>query len=426
MASDRVSADLGIIRQVDRRKGVAMKKSFIPMTAVLMLVVLVALVLLSARRASAVPSFSREHGLKCSDCHAGFPLLNEFGMEFKQRGFRLPDEDGKYPWELKSLPVSVIGIMQYLNAHEDDPVTKARLSSASKAEIDEIEIMAAGTVAPKVGFLAEFAQEVAAGGSFGNEQIWMQFSDLLPSSMLNLRAGRMLNEQYYLSQKRRLTFQRYLTPVTFNVTGIELNGFWSGLRYAAGVVNDEREEGINTPTVNLDKKFQGFYAWGTYTRWDHIIGIRYINTKANSDQPSPIIDGRTRQQLDATLNLRFTRGQILLGYFHNWDIGGVNGQDRRNYLVEGIFEALPEKLFLDARYEIQDTGLAPGSPNNPMRANGTLVTAHASYYVTENVRAVVEFTKVRGEGLNVQGIGEPNGVAAGSQERYLVGIHFGF
>jgi hypothetical protein len=403
-----------------------MKKSFIPMTAVLMLVVLVALVLLSARRASAVPSFSREHGLKCSDCHAGFPLLNEFGMEFKQRGFRLPDEDGKYPWELKSLPVSVIGIMQYLNAHEDDPVTRARLSSASKAEIDEIEIMAAGTVAPKVGFLAEFAQEVASGGSFGNEQIWMQLSDLLPASLLNLRAGRMLNEQYYLSQKRRLTFQQYLAPVTFNVTGVELNGFWSGLRYAAGVVNDERVGGINTPTVNLDKKFQGFYAWGTYTRWDHIIGIRYINTKANSDQPSPIIDGRTRQQLDATLNLRFARGQILLGYFHNWDIGGVNGQDRRNYLVEGILEALPEKLFLDARYEIQDTGLAPGSPNNPMRGNGTLVTAHASYYVTENVRAVVEFTKVRGEGLNVQGIGEPNAVAAGSQERYLVGIHFGF
>jgi len=26
----------------------------------------------------------------------------------------------------------------------------------------------------------------------------------------------------------------------------------------------------------------------------------------------------------------------------------------------------------------------------------------------------------------VQGIGEPNGVAAGNQERYLVGVHFGF
>ena len=403
-----------------------MKKSLAPVTIMLMLVVLAAVMLSSVQRAAAIPVFSREHGLKCSDCHTAFPLLNEFGMEFKQRGFRLPGENGKYPWELKSLPVSVIGIMQYLNAHENDPVTKARLSTTSKAEIEEVELMAAGTAAPKIGFLAEFAQEVADRGAFGNEQIWMQFSDLLPVSALNLRVGRMLNEQYYLSQKRRLTFQQYLAPVTFNVTGVELNGFWSGVRYAAGVVNDEREEGTNIRAVNLDNKLQGFYGWGSYTLWDHIIGLRYINTKANSDQPSPIIDGRTRQQLDATLNLRFDRGQVLFGYYYNWDIGGIAKQDRRNYLVEGIFEVLPNKLFVDARYELQDTGVVSGSPNNPVKANGTLVTAHASYYVTENVRAVLEFTKVSGEGLNVQGIGEPNGLATSSQERYLAGIHFAF
>ena len=403
-----------------------MKKPLLPVAIVLMLVVLAAVVLSSAQRASAIPVFSREHGLKCSDCHAPFPLLNEFGMEFKQRGFRLPGENGKYPWELKSLPVSVIGTMQYLNAHQDDPVTKARLSTTSEAQIDEVELMAAGTAAPKVGFLAEFAQNVAEGGPFTNEQVWMQFSDILPASVLNVRAGQMLNEHYYLSQKRRLTFQQYLAPVTFNVTGAELNGFWSGFRYAAGIVNDEREEGTNPPTVNLNTKLQGFYAWGSKTLWDHIIGIRYINTKANSDNPSPIIDGRTRQQLDATLNLRFNRGQILLGYYYNWDIGGVYKQNRNNYLVEGILEVLPEKLFLDARYEMQDTGSVAGSPNNPATANGTLLTGHISYFVVENVRVVAEFTKVRGEGLNVLAIGEPNGVASSSQERYLLGIHFAF
>ena len=406
----------------------SVKKPLLPVTIVLMLVVLVTVVLSSAHRASAIPTFSREHGLKCNDCHAPFPLLNEFGMEFKQRGFRLPGENGTYPWELKSLPVSVIGTMQYLNAHEDNPVTKARLSTTSKAEIDEIELMAAGTAAPKIGYLVEFAQDVANGGPFENEQIWMQFSDLLPASVLNLRAGQMLNEHYYLSQKRRLPFQQYLAPVTFNVTGVELNGFWSGFRYAAGVVNDEREAGTNPPTVNLDTKLQGFYAWGEYTVLDHIIGVRYINTKANSDNPSPIIDGRTRQQLEMTLNLRFGRGQVLLGYYYNWDIGGVYKQDRRNYLAEGILEVLPEKVFVDARYELQDTGTVPGSPNNPVKANGSLVTAHVSYFVVQNIRVAAEFTNISGEGLNVEGIGEPNpnGVAASSQQRYLIGIHFAF
>ena len=390
------------------------------------LAVMILVAFLMPRRATAIPAFSREHGLNCNDCHVAFPLLNEFGMEFKQRGFRLPAQEGKYPWELSSLPVSAIGTMQYLNAHQHDPVTKARLSTTSEAEIEEVELMAAGTAAPKVGFLAEFAQEVADGGPFSTEQVWMQFSDIMPASVLNLRAGKMLNEHYHLSQKRRLTFQQYLAPVTFNVTGAELNGFWSGIRYAAGIVNDEREEGTNTAAVNLNTKLQGFYTWGSYTLWDHIIGVRYINTKANSDHPSPIIDGRTRQQLDATLNLRFNRGQVLLGYYHNWDIGGVYKQDRRNYLVEGMLEVIPEKLFLDARYEMQDTGTVAGSPNNPATANGTLVTGHISYYVVQNVRVVAEFTKVRGEGLDVLAIGEPNGVASSNQERYLLGIHFAF
>ena len=75
-----------------------MKKPVAPVTIVLMLVVLAAVMLSSAQRASAIPVFSREHGLKCSDCHGPFPLLNEFGMEFKQRGFRLPDESGKPLW----------------------------------------------------------------------------------------------------------------------------------------------------------------------------------------------------------------------------------------------------------------------------------------------------------------------------------------
>ena len=41
-----------------------MKKSLAPVTSVLMLVVLAVVVLSSAQRASAIPSFSREHGLK--------------------------------------------------------------------------------------------------------------------------------------------------------------------------------------------------------------------------------------------------------------------------------------------------------------------------------------------------------------------------
>lgn len=382
-------------------------------------------ILIPPNPASAVPSFSRLHGLACNECHSAFPRLNPFGKDYKQRGYRLPGEEGKFIWDQSTLPISALAIGRLRISHQDDPVTEARLSTKSAFEIEEIELMVAGTAAPKVGYLLEFAQEVADGEEFGTEQAWLQFSDLLPGSLLNLRGGMMLNENYYLSQKRRLTFQRYLSPITSNVTGVELNGEWRRLRYAGGIVNDERDSGANTPAVNLDKKLAGYYLWSTYTIADQVLGIRYINTKNNSDNPSPVIDGRTRQQLDVTMNLWHGPLELILGYFHNWDIGGVNGQQRRNYLVEAIFEVVPEKLFLDGRFELQDTAFVTGGPNNPATANGTQVSVNATYYLQPNIRLIAEFDKVSGEGTGIYGFPGPNSSASNSEERYMLGFQIG-
>lgn len=375
--------------------------------------------------ASAVPSFARLHGLPCNECHSAFPRLNPFGMDYKQRGFRLPGEEGKFIWDQSALPLSAVAVGRLRISHQDDPVTEKRLRTKSGFELEEVELMIAGTAAPKVGYFIEMEAEVADDEPLKVDQAWLQFSDILPDSLLNLRAGKMLNEFYFLSQKRRLTFQRYLSPITFNVTGVELNGAWRRLRFAGGVVNDERKSGKNTSTVNLDTHLAGYYAWSTYTIADQVLGIRYINTKDNSDNPAPIIDGRTRQQLDATLNLWYEPVELILGYFHNWDMGGVNRQQRRSYLAEAIVEIIPEKLFLDTRFELQDTSFVGGSPNNPSTANGTQVSINISYYPIPNIQLIAEFDKVSGEGLVVYSFAGPNSSATNSEERYMLGFKIG-
>ncbi len=378
-----------------------------------------------SQEVSAIPSFAREHQLPCSACHRGFPRLNDFGKEFKQRGFRLPGDDGKFIWDQNTFPISGIMVGRLRISHRDDPVTEARIRSRSRFELEEVELMIAGTAAPKIGYFVEFEQEVADGEEFTVDQAWVQFSDLVPDAVLNLRAGIMLNENFYLSQKRRLTFQRYLSPITFNVTGVELNGAWRRLRYAGGIVNDERSSGVSTPAVNLENRLQGFYGWTTYTIADQTLGFRYINTKSNSDNPSPVIDGRNREQLEATLDLLYGPVELILGYFHNWDIGGVNRQQRRNYLVDAFLEVLPEKLFLEGRFELQDTAFVAGSPNNPTTANGTQVSVNASYLLYPNVRLIAEFDKVSGEGLGVFAFPGPNSSATFSEERYMLGFVIG-
>jgi|GEM_PF-1722132 len=407
-----------------------------------MIVMACALFFSASPDASAIPSFARLHGLPCQECHSSFPRLNQFGMAFKQRGYRLPGQDGSYIWDQKAFPISGILVGRLRVSHRDNPVTGARLRSRSRFELEEAELMAAGTIAPKVGYFLEFEQEIADGENFTTDQAWVQFSDVLPASLVNLRAGIMLNEFYYLSQKRRLTFQRYLSPITFNVTGVELNGTWRRLRYAAGIVNDERNTPKKTTTtvtggttltttknnpanVNLENRLQGYYTWVTYTIADQILGLRYINTKSNSDNPAPVIDGRNRQQVDVTLDLSYGPGELILGYFQNWDIGGVNGQRRKNYLAEGILEMIPETLFLDTRFELQDTHSVPGGPNNASTVNGTQVSANVSYYFRPNIRLIGEFDKVSGEGTGVFTLPSPNASATNSEERFMLGFQIG-
>lgn len=44
-------------------------------------------------QADALPSFARKYKMSCSQCHSGFPVLNEYGRQFKMNGF-VRERDG--------------------------------------------------------------------------------------------------------------------------------------------------------------------------------------------------------------------------------------------------------------------------------------------------------------------------------------------
>ncbi|MBI3809828.1 MAG: hypothetical protein HY284_05140 [Nitrospirae bacterium] len=394
---------------------------------VMVLVIAGVVMMISPPPVTAIPLWSTEFKLSCVECHAGFPKLNEFGMAFKQRGYRLVGQKGELLWERPGLPLSGVILGRYQNRQVDDPVSRQRIKaeSHSRFQLDDVEFFSAGTAAPYFSYLLMAASE--EGAAFTVEQGHAQFDDLLPASRMNLKVGKYWNEFFYLSSPRRLTITRYAAPVTLNVQGVELNGEWGPWRYAAGVTNDERASGTNTSAVNLNTRAQGFYAWSTFLLAEQTLGFRYINTKANSDNPSPIIDGRTRQQLEANLNLWLGPVNITPAFFYQTDIGGVSGQSRRNYLIEATVEALPEKLLLTGRFELQDTAVVLNSPNNPSQANGTLVVGSVSYYLWPNVRVIAEYARTTGEGVGLN-IGEDalsRALNKNIQDIFLA-LHFGF
>lgn len=38
--------------------------------------------------ASAIPAFARRYGMACSACHVAWPVLNDFGEDFRVSGYR--------------------------------------------------------------------------------------------------------------------------------------------------------------------------------------------------------------------------------------------------------------------------------------------------------------------------------------------------
>jgi hypothetical protein len=47
---------------------------------------------LMAADAQAIPAFARKYKLGCNACHTMYPQLNRFGRDFRDNGFRMPDE----------------------------------------------------------------------------------------------------------------------------------------------------------------------------------------------------------------------------------------------------------------------------------------------------------------------------------------------
>jgi hypothetical protein len=50
------------------------------------------LLLLSLQPAYGIPAFARKYGLPCSACHEAWPMLNNFGQTFKDKGYQLGND----------------------------------------------------------------------------------------------------------------------------------------------------------------------------------------------------------------------------------------------------------------------------------------------------------------------------------------------
>jgi hypothetical protein len=129
----------------------------------------------------AVPAFARRYKVQCSFCHQIFPMLNRAGERFKERGFRLENED---PFEasawIKSAPVSgrIEGTRNIFENRDDN-------------NLGYLKVLSAGSLGSKVSYWVDDAWLRTRGTTTHIEpdNAWGRI-DLMKSGKLYLKGGR--------------------------------------------------------------------------------------------------------------------------------------------------------------------------------------------------------------------------------------------
>jgi hypothetical protein len=139
-----------------------MRRAIVAVAAVL----LMAATLYVPREASAVPAFARQTGMACNTCHfQHFPLLNQFGRDFKAKGFTMVGGQSLIEGELLSLPATLnASMVTKFRYHKTNGALNNNGSNKGAFEIpDEAALLLGGRVGEHIGFI--FEMQMAEDGA---------------------------------------------------------------------------------------------------------------------------------------------------------------------------------------------------------------------------------------------------------------------
>jgi hypothetical protein len=168
--------------------------------------------------ASAVPAFARKYGTSCQTCHTIFPKLNAFGVAFRLRGYRMPNQTedmvkekpvslgapaykrlwpkAVWPGEISgAVPLAINAKFAYVNASTLNPDGTVTTSNNDFQFPQEVNIFGAGTLGDHMSYLFEvtFGESPDASVSTELEHANIAFdSPFGPEDLLHIRIGKMM------------------------------------------------------------------------------------------------------------------------------------------------------------------------------------------------------------------------------------------
>src|ERR1700724_2182002 len=142
--------------------------------------------------ASAIPAFARKYSLRCTACHESWPVLNDFGRNFRDNGYqiRLGKDDtvtadpGYWPVAVHVVPNSTY--TKVTNQPTDQGVKDIGSGGVADASMD---LLMAGVLTKNISFLV-VPTGFASDGNVHLESYWAYFTRVIrDSDWFNIRVG---------------------------------------------------------------------------------------------------------------------------------------------------------------------------------------------------------------------------------------------
>jgi hypothetical protein len=378
------------------------------------------MLVLVATDAYAIPAFARKYKLPCNTCHTIFPQLNRFGRDFRDNGFRMPEEvqsllkshaspPGTPPpsnasadfWSFipEQIPFSIQAKLHY--------VITPKADVTNDFQIEELQLQSGGTFTPRVSYYLH--DHLVEGGNPGTLYAgWVRFNNLGGTNWFNVTVGQFelplsfSPEIERLSSFEYLAYDRQLGANPFNLNtpqlGVQVFGQSErGTKVWAGVVNGTGLA-MNDATGTVDSNsFKDVYARVGQEIGEHLFGgfVYYGRTSVTPTNGDQFSDHFLRAGGDALVNLKKAIIYGMAMYARDNDPLGTG--ERRTF-VGGFGEVdvfVNDRTVVlarvDAVHQKQPATLEGADASEPSRVNTVAFTPGLQFLALPNVKLGFEY-----------------------------------
>ena len=380
------------------------------------LIFLIAASLYTSREAEAVPAFSRQTGMACNSCHfQHYPALNQFGRDFKAKGYTMVGSQGLVEGDFLSMPstlnASIITKLLYKKTNGDDETTDSNRGQVQLP--NEAALFLGGRVGERIGFALEAQMDDETDPMFAHFKMPVNVYeangtrfDVIPFTtkgagpafgfeLLNTGAMRL---DRILEHRSDISAQQYIgtaTPaqgasfVAYNEIGY--------VNYTPWQAETGRSSGdfLHYIRVAATPQYQG---------WDLGAGIQWWGGSAMNDA------GTEDQEADAfavdfqaqgTVGGKYPLGVYLSYATAGKDPAGgttnifnTNIEDEKAWAILAELGVIPDRATVALAYRNGDTGAAA---NNEQ----TAITLAGTYLVAQNFELQVNHSMYDGDWYDV-------------------------